>query len=318
MDDFCVRLVEQYGFIEFCAGDRSLLDAYEQGAVFFDLCFTNFWVWKEQLSYVYRIIGDTVAVVYVGLDGTAACILLPGPSRELREAIILMQVFFAREGRKVTFEYVPEQWLELYRASGIPLEISADRDWSDYLYLVSDFAQLDGGTNKFKRRELSLVLKQGQVEFRPLSRDNLDAAVEVFRKWCNWHDCKNCVFGCEQRAFERVKEIWDDRYYGGVVYLNGEPVAFALAETLHDCACYSFQKNADRFRGLTYYLSYHCTQLPGHPPKLNWCEDMGLEGLRENKLRYRPWVIVDKYCVRPKMDWPLEERALLCSGTGGG
>ena len=41
----------------------------------------------------------------------------------------------------------------------------------------------------------------------------------------------------------------------------------------------------------------HCATLPGHPPALNWCEDMGLEGLRVNKLRYRPSAIVNKYMV---------------------
>ena len=83
----------------------------------------------------------------------------------------------------------------------------------------------------------------------------------------------------------------------GLIGLEGEPVAFALGETLGGCACYSFQKNRENFRGLTFYLSYHCAMLPGHPPLLNWCEDMGLEGLRINKLRYRPSAIVSKYTV---------------------
>lgn len=298
MGDFCDNLVERHGFSEFCASDRMLLDHYEQGSVFFDLSFTNFWAWYEKFHYVYRIIGDTVAVAYIGLDETATCTLLPGDFRDIRDAIVLMRDVFTQEGRTVIFDYVPEQWLELYRASGLPLEISADRDWSDYVYLMSEFTDLEGKKNKSRRRDLSLFQAQGQAEFRPLSRDNFDAAEVVFQQWCDWHDCENCVFGCERRAFERVKEIWDDRYYGGVVYLDGTPVAFALAETLDGCACYSFQKNFGRFQGLTYYLHYHCAQLPGHPAKMNWCEDMGLEGLRQNKLRYRPCAIVEKYTIK--------------------
>ena len=83
-----------------------------------------------------------------------------------------------------------------------------------------------------------------------------------------------------------------------MVYVDGTPVAFALGETLGNCACYSFQKNTENYRGLTYFLSYHCALLPGHPPRLNWCEDMGLEGLRVNKLRYRPSEIVKKFTVK--------------------
>ena len=276
-----------------------MVDRYSKESIFFDLSFTNFWAWEPMFHYRYKIIGDTLAVTYVTLDQDPAAILLPGPSRKIGAAVEMIRDIFGRRGYPAVFEYVPEAWLPLYRETGIAMDVSADRDWSDYVYRVADFVNLEGGENKSRRRELKLVAAQGDVEFRPLTETCFDDMLKVFEHWCDWHDCEQCFFGCEQQAFSRLRAIWDgERYYGGLVYLGGRPIAFALGETMGNCACYSFQKNTENLRGLTYYLSYHCAMLPGHPPMLNWCEDMGLEGLRINKLRYRPSEIVSKYTVR--------------------
>ena len=299
MLNYLQRLEQRYGFVSFTPQDREMVEQYSKESIFFDLSFTNFWTWDGMFHYRRRIIGDTLAVTYITLDQVPAAILFPGPSRDIREAVETIRDAFQSGGYPPVFEYVPEEWLPLYRQTGLPMEVTSERDWSDYVYQVQDFVNLEGGENKTKRRELKLAAAQGAVEFRPLTGAGFDDMLKVFDRWCEWHDCAHCYFGCERKAFERLREIWDDRYYyGGLVYLNGVPEAFALGETLGNCACYSFQKNTENLRGLTYYLSYHCAMLPGHPPRLNWCEDMGLEGLRINKLRYRPSEIVSKYTIK--------------------
>lgn len=296
--EFEERITGRYGFQKFGPEDGALVDRYSRSSVFFDLSFTNFWAWDTVFHYCYRLIQDTLVIVYITLDQIPAAILMPGKSRQIAPALHVLSDLFHRMGYPLQVEYVPEEWLFLYQKLDMPVEIVTHRDWSDYVYEVRDFIALDGGENRGKRRELKQFADCGQVEFRPLKKASFGAAQEVFQKWCAWHSCRECFYGCEQQAFSRIGEIWGKRnYYGGVVYLDGAPVAFALGETLGNCACYSFQKNVKNFRGLTYYLSYHCAQLPGHPPKLNWCEDMGLEGLRVNKLRYRPSELVSKYTV---------------------
>ena len=292
-------LANHFGFQRFRLEDRELVDQYSRDRIFFDLSFTNFWAWDGEFHYRWRMVGDTLTILYRNLDQVPSAILLPGPSRDFRAAMELVRSVAGQMGSPALFEYVPEEWLPLYRDTGYDLAICSDRDWSDYVYDVSRFTCLEGGENKSKRRELKLFENQGVVEFRPLCRCSFRDALAVFEKWCRWHACRDCFFGCELKAFQRLEPLWDSgRYYGGIVYLNGEPVAFALGETLGDCGCYSFQKNIGCYRGLTYYLSYQCATLPGHPPRLNWCEDMGLEGLRLNKMRYRPSEIVNKYTVQ--------------------
>lgn len=297
MSDFIDHLLSRYGFRVITPADRLAFSGYGSNTEIFDVSFTNFYTWNEQFQYVYKALEHVIAVAYIGLDGRAACILLPQGSADLSEAVAEMYGVFSAEGRPMLFEYVPENWLPLYRASGFVCRESVDRDWSDYIYDVAQFIDLSGNRNKFKRREIAAFEKQGQTGFTPLTRRTMDAAQEVFEQWCSQYPCDQCVFGCERRAFSRLADIWEEQFYGGIAWLDGRPVAFAVAETLNGCACYLFQKNAVRLNGLTCFLHYHCAGLPGHPAQMNWCEDMGLQGLRENKLKYKPCSLLQKYSL---------------------
>lgn len=296
--DFLQWMEEKQGFRPFRLEDRAMVDQYSRESVFFDLSFTNFWAWEEVFHYYWKMVGDTLAVVYITLEQVPAVILMPGPSRRLEAAVHVLRELFGRWGYSLICEYIPEEWLPLYKGLGVPTEVSTHRDWSDYVYDVADFTLLEGVANKSRRRELKLVEGIDGVHFEPLRQELFHPMLQVFDRWCQDRDCKDCFYGCERQAFARLENIWEEgRYYGGLVYIEEEPMAFALGETLGNCACYSFQKNAVNLRGLTYYISYRCVLLPGHPPQLNWCEDMGLAGLRENKLHYRPSRLVDKYTV---------------------
>ena len=295
MNDLISQLTARCGFRTIQAGDRALFAGYGQDSNFFDLCFSNFWCWERQFRYVYKVLKTSLAVVYWSLEGHEACILLPRAGADFEDDIHEVYRLFSELGSPTRFGYVPEQWLPGYRRSGLEFQVMSDRDLSDYIYDVAQFTALSGSGNKCKRRELSAFEAQGQASFVPLTRENFDVTLQIFEKWCGEHRCEDCVFGCEREAYARLADLWDGQFYGGIVSLDGEPVAFAVAETLGGCACYIFQKNARRLNGLTYYLHYHCAQLPGHPDQMNWCEDMGLEGLRLNKLKYKPCAIETKY-----------------------
>ena len=297
MSAFVQTLMEKDGFLEFRPEDRDWVQPYQDGTSIFDDTFTNYWCWGLSFQYVYRIIGDTLAVVYEGLEKTAYCNLLPGPSGELKYAITVMRDIFRREGLTPVFDYVPEDWLPLYREAGFPLEATWDRDLDDYIFRTSDFVNLEGSENKSKRRELHLAAKQGELSHVLLNQETFEDACTVFDDWCSWHKCEDCYYGCERDAFHRIREVWTPRYYGIVAYLEGKPIGFSVTETLKGIACYIFQKNSINFRGMTFYLSYHSCFVPGHPEWFNWGEDMGLPGMRLNKSRYRPTYMLHKYQV---------------------
>jgi len=314
MGDPIRELMVRYGFRPFAREDAGLFQRYGLGTDFFDLSFTNFWAWGDHFHYVCKILDNTLAVFYQGVGGQIACVLLPGPKRALRECLIDVCSIFRELGRPAIFEYVPGQWLSLYRETGVPQIATSHRDWSDYIYDMEQFTALDGRKNKAKRRELEAFEALGRTEFIPLERENFQIALDIFERWCRAHSCEDCVFGCERDAFARVADIWKGQYYGGFACLDGVPEAFAIAETLGGCACYSFQKNARRLPGMTYYLHYHCALLPGHPAQMNWCEDMGLEGLRKNKLKYHPCRLESKYQVMAALDGnvsPMGERSMI-------
>ncbi len=309
IDSFLERLQAEYGFRPANAEDRELFSEYQQDNCFFDLSFTNFWCWNECFHYTYRMIDENVVVIYRGLQNSVSCILLSKPGHEIEKTVAVLYELFSRERMQLVFEYVPEQWLPLYESLCCVKDISSDRKWSDYIYDTGQFVDLKGTVNKNKRHELAAFSENGGCSFRPLTMENAQDCLKVFQNWCNDHECRDCVFGCERRAFEHFLEIYEPkRYFGGIVYRGDQPLAFAVAEQVgNDCVCYSFQKNSEKIPGLTYFLHYHCALTHLHIPLMNWCEDMGLEGLRQNKLKYHPSKILNKYTIKLKCLQPVFE-----------
>ncbi len=63
--DFLQWMKEKQGFRPFRQEDRAMVDQYSRESVFFDLSFTNFWAWEEVFHYFWKMVGDTLAVVYI-------------------------------------------------------------------------------------------------------------------------------------------------------------------------------------------------------------------------------------------------------------
>ena len=218
--DFLRWMKEKQGFRPFRLEDRAMVDQYSRESVFFDLSFTNFWAWEEVFHYYWKMVGDTLAVVYITLEQVPAGIVMPGPSRRLEAAVHVLRELFGRWGYSLICEYIPEEWLPLYKGLGVPTEVSTHRDWSDYVSDVADFTLLEGGANKSRRRELKLVEEIDGVHFEPLRQELLHPMLQVFDRWCQDRDCKDCFYGCERQAFARLENIWEEgRYYGGLVYI---------------------------------------------------------------------------------------------------
>ena len=72
LKDFLQWMKEKQGFRPFRLEDRAMVDQYSRESVFFDLSFTNFWAWEEVFHYCWKMVGDTLAVVYICLLYTSS------------------------------------------------------------------------------------------------------------------------------------------------------------------------------------------------------------------------------------------------------
>ena len=88
---------------------------------------------------------------------------------------------------------------------------------------------------------------------------------------------------------------------GGIYYVKGRPVAFALGEELkEDAFVLHFAKAVSGYKGLMQFvIKSFSTLLPKRYTYINMEQDLGDEGLRMSKESYRPAGFVKKFRVTP-------------------
>jgi hypothetical protein len=201
---------------------------------------------------------------------------------------------------------VEERFLEWF--TGVPgFTVSAEYsdDHSEYVYTPAAIADLSGGINHKKHTHLNKFLDRPDIALVPLNNDNRRLFLEVEREWCSSQDCGFCAAfaGCELRALEIMGDIYDDRYFRGLLaYVDDKLSGYLVWEQREEGRAYlHFGKGT--IQNFFVYLIYLLARdnLGGGPAGsggaegaglLNINEDMGKEGLRRFKRhlgRYEQW-----------------------------
>jgi hypothetical protein len=183
-----------------------------------------------------------------------------------------------------------EQWsVDL----GDGLEIVEERGQWDYLYLASELSTLSGRRFHKKKNLLSQFQKQYRYEYRSLSGGCVETVLKMQTEWCRWHDCEQSeTLLAENDAVARVLIHWNDipGLCGGIIRIDGVPVAYTLAEPLNNTTLViHFEKAANGVKGAYQAINYlFCNDVGKNFLYINREQDLGDEGLRRAKLSYNP------------------------------
>jgi hypothetical protein len=126
--------------------------------------------------------------------------------------------------------------------------------------------------------------------------------LKLGRLWCEEHiEDEKAIVIAECKALERAFEEYEALGLFGVVgRLSGQICAFAIAEELNpEMAATHFEKADGNVPGAFQYVNREFAK--AYQSKYKWVnreQDLGLPGLRENKLSYHPQRMVEKHVVR--------------------
>jgi len=174
-----------------------------------------------------------------------------------------------------------------------------DRDNFDYLYLRSDLATLSGKRFHKKKNHVNAFEHAypvfGTKDLNPSTRDD---ALAVLEAWVSREERpEDTDYAAAKEALELIERF---DMTGQVLYVDGFPVAWTLAELVADgtMAAVHFEKARVDFRGAYQYINYaFARSLPETVEYINREQDLGDEGMRQAKLTYRPVGYVEKYRV---------------------
>lgn len=178
-------------------------------------------------------------------------------------------------------------------------EILPDRDNFDYLYLRTDLATLSGKKfHKKKNHVNAFELAYPDHTIKPLTLETRADASEVLEAWKS-HEAhpEETDYAAAKEALELLDQF---AMTGLVLYVDGTPVAWTLAEEVADgrIVAVHFEKGKVDYRGAYQYINYSFAQTLSETVEfINREQDLGDEGMRQAKMTYRPAGFVEKYTV---------------------
>jgi hypothetical protein len=265
-----------------------------------DFNFTSLFSWDDGSSEVSLLNGNLVIKLADYMTGEPVYSILGTTDIDASLDILL-----AATG---TLKLVPEATLQAMQ-DGEKYVIEEDRDNFDYVYSLRTLADLPGGDFKKKRNKAhsfgrSFPGRSLQAEAGPLTKNDGNDIIHIFKRWAEVPSKSVEEIQAEQAAVLRLIEYSESfDLYLIKLMLDGQAIAFSINEKLSDdyALCHFEKALPEYHRGNIYtYLSQEVAKalLAFGCVKVNWEQDLGLEGLRKSKSSYYPSMYLKKYTVR--------------------
>jgi len=175
----------------------------------------------------------------------------------------------------------------------------SDRNYSDYIYLRTDLAELKGKKLQSKRNHINKFKKTyTDWEYKEATPALIQDCLEMEREWCIVNGCDdNEALGNERRslvwAMHHAEELG---LIGGILYVDKKNVAFTFGAPInHNTFGVHFEKADANIDGAYTMINQEFAKhIPEQYIYVNREEDLGIPGLRKAKLSYKPAILLEK------------------------
>lgn len=219
----------------------------------------------------------------------------------------------AREAGFSSYWFVPDDYLDRHGRDRIQqfFQINEQAGYHDYVYRVSDLAELKG--NRYaKKRNLIKQFMQAHANERlaleAISSANVGQCVAFLEDWCEQEGCfrqGDTSLECEmEAALNMLALAVDRRALGLALRIDTVISALAVASPLTEgMVVLHIQKACKSIKGLYQYFDRECASHLCHGFELvNKESDMGRVGLAHAKRSYHPLRMVYSHELR-RLDW---------------
>ena len=256
-----------------------------------ELTFTNLFVWRTSRPIFVADKEDTcVLLADCREDG---CWVFGPPMGKLSSLAAVRSLGMEIKG----FTRIPEDTTKTLRDEG--LSIIPDRDNADYVYRVSDLANLAGAKYHKKRNLVKQCLEKYQCQYEEITLKNVSECIEMQDQWCTVRECGRDPGLCHEYNAIRDTFTYFELFnlIGGAIRVNGVIEAYALGEELapNTAVCH-FEKAMPDIQGLSQLINqwFSLRSLRGFE-FVNREQDLGIPGLRQAKESYYPHHMVEKF-----------------------
>ncbi|HPQ81470.1 MAG TPA: phosphatidylglycerol lysyltransferase domain-containing protein [bacterium] len=191
--------------------------------------------------------------------------------------------------------------------NGNKARMNSTRDHFDYIYRTEDLALMKGRRFDAKRNHIKRLMRTfSDLEYSPLSRSDAVDALSLFDEWgrkkadagMGEGGLSSIAVSCQHAALARLFESYDElRPVGGKVTSGGNMLGFiAGTATGGKQACVHFCYTRPGLSGVfSLLLKESCGEAFSPFEFVNLEQDLGIEGLRKNKLSFHPVRLEEKF-----------------------
>ncbi len=269
--------------------------------VFFcDYSFANLFMWGDifKTSWLFH---DERLWIYNGYDDL---MLMPvGKALSLPELVAVSDML-RQEGKSGNFVLVDQDFVKVNPGLNDFFNVQIDLDNGDYIYSSRKLVDLPGNKLHKKRNLINQFLElYPDHSLQPLLPSDLDACLELSKKWCRLRTCEELDFDHETSALTRALRNFSELELQGLkISHGGALIAFSVFSRLNsDMADVHFEKFDPEIKGIGQVINWETAKsLSAKYKYINREQDLGIEGLRQAKKSYSPEYVVSAFFLERK------------------
>ncbi|MBN1540196.1 MAG: DUF2156 domain-containing protein [Candidatus Thermoplasmatota archaeon] len=257
------------------------------------------YTWRDYMRYFFTKTGEHL-VITAEHDGRHYIRPPVGPyERDVFEEVIQLS---RSEGWEPVISMIGTRTIRWMQKEFPDLTYEPHRDYFEYVYLSRDLVELPGKDHLKVRNYLNKFRKNNEHTIEEISKDNVHEVREFLIEWCEKKGCRDDPLLLHERQanFHALEDMFPLGLEGLMIRVNGEAEAFSMYEEMsREMAVVHHEKANPDIVGIYQAINNETARhLVERYRFINREADMGVEGLRRAKERYRPHHLLEIHHAR--------------------
>lgn len=259
-------------------------------------------MWADYYDNYYAVYDGTITFTSNFTGGM--CFTYP-VGRNVDEMLDRIREYCIEKNIPMTVCGVNKDEIDFVKAKYPDCEISADRDWFDYLYEKDAIMSLSGRKYATQRNHINKFKKlYDNYLFEEITENNIPEIIE-FTKNFSFNSAKDESAETELQICISVLENYKKySLLGGALRIDGKIVGYSIGEIIGDTLIVHIEKADISYHGAYQMVTNSFLRMYADNDTVKFVnreEDCGDEGLRKSKLSYNPVELIEKNTVKIKI-----------------
>ncbi|MBE7022795.1 MAG: DUF2156 domain-containing protein [Ruminococcaceae bacterium] len=257
---------------------------------------TNMFMWSRKSGITYAVTEGCLALFFQ-FGRQPVSVSFPMGDGDRRMAVRSLSAYIKEQGLTPVFRNLSASMAkELCELFPNCFELVEDRSAADYIYETESLIHLNGKKLHAKRNHLNYFKKNYLYQYKRLEQADMPDCLELFDRWVEEKSDMRWLSGSREATVRLLENFERLPVRGGGIYVDNRLVAFSIGEAMtEDTVLIHLEFAADLRGAFNVINSEFCANEWSAYPFVNREEDMGLPGLRQAKLAYRPVRLLTKY-----------------------